>query len=893
MRIRALELEQFRKFEQKTRVAGFADGLNVLCGPNEFGKSTLLAAIRGLLFERHASKAEAIRRMQPWRGDAAPRLTMEFDLGGHVWQITKQFVHRPSARLSGPDGTFDGDAAEEELQRLLGFGGAGRRGATAEQLGVWGALWVRQRESVMQADDAARGSVQGCLDAEVGVLTGGEKGRAILLAAKKQLAELQTATGRPRGRYAEVTEALAQAENRLKDLDNRSERLSDDTVELRDAMQKHRALTDPETEARDQEALEGARRRKLAAELFEQRRAAAEARVNEARHARDAAVAEHQVRLARSEQIREARKALAGHQPAAEAARGELAEAEKRLRSCREVEEAARQAVRETQLLARRRRELVELVRRAEPLERIRQTVGQAEDLQANAVRLRARLEQLPVDGESITAIRSAQLDAETARSALLAQAAIVDFELDASARGKVMLDGEPIMRDRQSTSVLTLAEIAIAGIGRILIRPTIPDLHAQRARADKSQAHMAELLAQVGCRNADEAERGFTERGDTEVRLREAEAAVKRLTPGDRKAGLPPGLDALRTDLVQRQQRIEAGKEALGLTALPDAADAEATCRAAETEEQEAQDRLTAAREAIDAASKEESRAREALHQAEGNERQAREVLERLAREDAAAALGESDEALAARLEDTQNTHAERAGTLAALESERTGDTVEAMDIRIQRYEQALRNRNESAQRLKERMAELRTSIGREGGAGVSELIEQARREIEVAVRERDTLRWEAEALQLLIEILTNAEKEAKERFLAPVTERVTPYLRSLFPSAEIVCDETLRITGLLRDGPALQDFDRLSDGTQEQLAVLTRLAFAQLLAEQGKPAMIILDDALAYSDGERIERMFDILAQAARHTQILVMTCREDLFRRLGAHELTLSRV
>jgi len=119
-----------------------------------------------------------------------------------------------------------------------------------------------------------------------------------------------------------------------------------------------------------------------------------------------------------------------------------------------------------------------------------------------------------------------------------------------------------------------------------------------------------------------------------------------------------------------------------------------------------------------------------------------------------------------------------------------------------------------------------------------------------------------------------------------------VTPYLQSLFPGAAIACDESLRITGITREILGAEDFDRLSDGTQEQVAVLARLAFAEMLIDQGKPAMVILDDALAYSDPERIERMFDVLAQAAAKMQILILTCREDLFARLGGTEIKLMR-
>jgi len=212
-------------------------------------------------------------------------------------------------------------------------------------------------------------------------------------------------------------------------------------------------------------------------------------------------------------------------------------------------------------------------------------------------------------------------------------------------------------------------------------------------------------------------------------------------------------------------------------------------------------------------------------------------------------------------------------------------------MAARIERYEQALQMRAQTVRRLRETATELRTRIAQEGGHGLDE-------QIATAKRERDSLKLEYEGfvrdikiLSLLLDTLTNAERETKERYLAPVISRVTPYLRNLFPGADISCDETLRITGLSREHGAPEDFERLSDGTQEQIAVLSRLAFAEMLIDQGKPAMVILDDALAYADAERMERMFDILTQASAKTQILVLTCREDLFSRLGGNRLELT--
>jgi uncharacterized protein YhaN len=49
-----------------------------------------------------------------------------------------------------------------------------------------------------------------------------------------------------------------------------------------------------------------------------------------------------------------------------------------------------------------------------------------------------------------------------------------------------------------------------------------------------------------------------------------------------------------------------------------------------------------------------------------------------------------------------------------------------------------------------------------------------------------------------------------------------------------------------------------------------------------------VIPDDALAFSDDDRMERMFDILSRAGERLQIIVLTCRQRLFARLGAETL-----
>ena len=76
----------------------------------------------------------------------------------------------------------------------------------------------------------------------------------------------------------------------------------------------------------------------------------------------------------------------------------------------------------------------------------------------------------------------------------------------------------------------------------------------------------------------------------------------------------------------------------------------------------------------------------------------------------------------------------------------------------------------------------------------------------------------------------------------------------------------------------------ERLSGGTREQLAILTRLAFARLMAKKGRPMPVILDDALVFADDDRIARMFTALNLAASDVQVIALSCRQRVFDDLG---------
>jgi len=168
----------------------------------------------------------------------------------------------------------------------------------------------------------------------------------------------------------------------------------------------------------------------------------------------------------------------------------------------------------------------------------------------------------------------------------------------------------------------------------------------------------------------------------------------------------------------------------------------------------------------------------------------------------------------------------------------------------------------------------ELRATLDARGQRGLAEEVSSLEVEYGRVRRELEHEERQARALDLLVRTLEEALQRAREAVARPVVERLVVYLRQLIPGAEPLVDELLGLKGVRRGGVE-EHFDDLSIGTREQLTVLVRLAYADLLAEAGTPVTVILDDALVNSDDERRDRMKTILYQASKRYQILLLTC------------------
>jgi uncharacterized protein YhaN len=207
-----------------------------------------------------------------------------------------------------------------------------------------------------------------------------------------------------------------------------------------------------------------------------------------------------------------------------------------------------------------------------------------------------------------------------------------------------------------------------------------------------------------------------------------------------------------------------------------------------------------------------------------------------------------------------------------------------DAVGLELSAAEGALGQMQKDQRELSDRVISLESELRAIGAQGLGERSQQLEADLQTAKTIATAFERRAKTIELLHSVLTQAEKAAKETFLRPVTDRVQPYLKLLLPGTELRLSEDMDIVGLRR-GDVEEEFQALSLGTREQIAVLTRLAFADLLRENGQPAAVLLDDAIVFADDERFKRMLHILRKAAKKTQIIVFTCRERDYLAAGA--------
>ena len=870
MKLRALRMANVRRFgSEGVVIEGIADGLNVFAAPNEAGKSTLFDALHALLFVKYTSKAGPVCSLKPYAG-GWPRIAADVEFDGGFYRIEKQFLGGPFARvvnLGTGQEIARADEAQEWIDRMIG--------ADGETGGPTGLLWVRQGESsnLDQGSNVRAEALENVIEGEVTTLTGGERARRVMERCTRELDGMITRTGKPR-----ANGAYDQAVREVERLTGRRTELQSQLDKARDALEERHAkqllldeLTDPDREREEDERLSDARSAKEAAEKHQERINSATTQSRLVILAEEAAKSARDTFAEKCEAAQECRNQLESRKALLPERSDEAKTADKqhvRLRKALQQAEEARQAAKDLLGAARN----AEAARQAkERHAELAEHLALAEESEKDAREKRAGAKALGVEQSDVDELDQLSIKVEKAKIALNAVSTLLrmSYEPDYSKRltmgGQVLEDGVEVRIDQSSA-------LAIEGVGSLSVTPGSADSGTDAFhRLSKARDALSEKLAQLNVETVQQVCERFNKRLGLVREAEQADAVVR--------IRAPQGIEALRIDVMKLRDKLDADID----EDVPELATAEQALDQAEAKERKARGDLAAAGEARASAT---STLQQLENQVEGLE----EVYDReLAR------TGTPPEEWPARQEQLDADYEEK-----RRETDERGKELQALldkPIRLEfasaeldRLIKAKENRRQEIGELEKRIAVLRERINTAAKEGFEEAVSEVTGQLEAARIRTAAYEAEIAALRRLKAAVEKEVARLKEQYLEPVSKEIKPLLGLLYPDASLDFDEEKLIPRQLTRAGVSEDIQALSGGTREQIAILTRLAFARLLARSGRTPPIILDDALIFSDDDRIQRMFTALNAQASDLQMIVFSCRQRAFRDLGGTVLRL---
>jgi len=860
MRYHRVTVRNFRGISE-ARV-DFPEGrLLVIEGPNEAGKSSVVEAIWLLLKFTAESNAEEVRRVRPVGRDADPEVELEFSIGGARCRYRKVFSRRGVTELevSGSSAAvYSGREAHDQARRLL---------EEAVDEALFNSLRVLQGESLAVPGELSKSQqLLKALDAAAGPDPAGE---GLFERAEAEFRRYYTPVQeRPTGEFAKALEARNEAQKQVEQLEGEVRALEAQAERVRQLEPEIAAL---------REAVEGleARQRELEAALEARR---------EAEHAEELARKELEAAEAQSRQLGEEvqRRAERGREverlaQELEALEREFADRREELgvleAEARAKREAANAAGKQFETASTRAKTLADDLNYAQELlqaaqmERRLQAIGEAEERREAA---RAFLAGCRMTPELLDKIEKKAQEARETEARL--RAVVVQVEVEGPAGAAVVVDGEERALERGLLKVEVTEErrIDLPGGFAVVVRPS-QSQGLLEGRLRERREELERLLAEAGAANAEEA-RGLEQRRlAARQEVEQAERTIRQQLMD------LPNREDLEGRLQRTRGRIAAYRAAHAGRTLPTTI--EEARRAKEAGDTEVED----ARRAADAAERAAQGAEEALRAADAAVREletrverSRGLLERLRAE----AEQAEQERPSAQL-DEELAAARGAVSLAQKQLEEARKQLAAIGDPGPELDRIGAELDSTERRLRDAEREIDEARGALKHAGEGPLLarlDEARSRLEAAQELAERMERKAAAARLLFRTLEK-HREAAQRTYGPLlAERMAELGRRVFgEDFAVELDAELAPKRRRLNGRWLE-VEQLSIGAREQLAVLHRAACAAAAARDGVP--FFLDDALGWSDEQRLEEMARVLAGLAQEVQVVVLTCQPGRF-------------
>lgn len=874
MKLHRLVLTNYRGITH--REIEFPDhGVVVVSGANEIGKSSMIEALDLLLGSKDRSTKKDVKQVKPTHADVGAEITAEISTGPYRFIYHKRFHKRCETQLTvltPRREQLTGDEAHERVLALLD---------ETVDMDLWQAQRVLQAASTAAVDLSGCDALSRALDVAAGEavqLSGAEP--LLIDRIDAEFLRYFTPTGRPTGEWATAT-------NRLRAADDEVARCAAAVAEVDDAVRRHAALTQDLARLVDERG--DTSKRLATAQAAAEAVAALTQQLKEAEVVSAAADATHAASTAALTERRRLRVDIDERAAAITQLDAAAAEAADEQATAAEVQEAAeaaadeaRKAVETSQTRVDAARRAVEQLSDRDEADRLAAKLAKIDVSQRELERIDCGLAGIPLTDALMRTIEDATAAVELAAGQVELMSARI--ELVALSDVELVLDGEPVALDAGttwSTSASAPTDIELPGLLTARVVPGTP-ASATRAKLDAAQEVLAAALAKAQVDDVAAARVLDGQRRELAAARDRFRARLEALTTDD-------ATEDLRARLAQLHDRVPSDGGLFDLEA--DVATARAELDAAVAAHQKAIAACETHRKAAVVAAKRlgersthASVLREKLTAAQAELTMARERLT-LQR----ATLGDDELAVKS---DADAEKARRAtglvGHLRAELARTAPDTVSAALNDARRSAESLQRRHdEVAEALREVSAQLKV-FGTEGRKGQ---LDAAATEREHAEAEYLRVHRRARAAQLLRAVMARHRDATRLRYVDPFRDQVERLGRIVFGETfEVEIDSALQICSRTLSGRTVP-YESLSGGAKEQLGIVARLAGAALVAKEDS-VPVVIDDALGFTDAERLTKMGAVFDAVGGDGQVIVLTCSPQRYASVGgAHHIELT--
>ncbi|MDI9435068.1 MAG: AAA family ATPase [Euryarchaeota archaeon] len=891
MNVNSIRLENWKKFTNPIEIH-FKDGLNILHGSNETGKTTLIDSIITTFYSKHTSSSQKIKSLKPWGTSLNPISTITFQKNGHQYRISKGFQEKKCLLEKLEDETWrkiaEGDKADQELIELVG-GQLPSRGDTKPQ--YWGlgqTLWMVQGQPIIS--DELNDETVSLLQTMVQATIGSEKEKEVLKNIRSRFLEIFTEKkktirkGSPLSQVQDEISTLKSELSESKRIQTKKDELIRKIEDSEFLLQRNQNNLKTSQEERDKISLE----------------------VEQARqHQKD------------REQLEREIEGITSKYEALNLKIAEINHSEEKINGIKSENEQIQQQLGplETQLsqlneeIERKISDLDVLNKTIQHTTAEKSIVGIAHTNVMDEQALESKKERFKEIEELYQALDTAQnqfnqIIAPTStqmkeieklnqqihdtQTRLQAMGLTVKVQPITVLSGEISLDSEvtPFNLNEDENISWTANQslkIRVDDLGEFEVKSGSHDVQVTKEELENMLSDYQDLVAPYGTEKLDDLNRLLISR---ESRKNDLERIKTEL---DKKSDKT--LDELQKEIFEFENKIK-----LKWTKIPDDSHyKDCDDKDKSLFRDELSRKIVQLEDEINQQTHDRNNLDDELEADRGNAKELDQRINQLKTDfHGKTQIIEEIQRRIKRLEDDGLSRQEREDELNQLsfsldqknralkvyqdeiedKENRPLGLFDGLNTKVQRLEDEIKSQEINLARSE---SELQLIIGQSADTSV---IEEKLEQLQIQEKELQT---EADSIKLLYE-LTNFYRENTIGVLSdPIRKRVTDDLEKLLgPKYSLNFDKTMKPDTILANGEEAP-VDLLSFGTQEQIWCLFRLALGSILSRDEKQ-LVVLDDPLVNTDPVRMHHALEILQESAKEMQIIVVTCDVDKYNMLS---------